>query len=432
MQQKIYLSVLGTNDYLTCNYLHGDKEIANVRFVQEATIQMLCRGWSGKDRIVIFTTEKAYQSNWLDGGHTDKITGKPKQCMGLKQCISALGLSCKIDNRVIPDGRSEEEIWELFRIIEAEIPVEGEVFVDITHSFRSLPMLVMVALNYAKTTKRIRIGGIFYGALEVLGDITTVSMMPTEERLVPIFDLSAFDQLLDWAVGIDRFISSGDARFVGQLAQNSVKPILARTQGRDETAFKIQKMGSHLSAFTEVLSTCRGQKIKEVCGALKRDLSEYSPSEHATAFDPLIDRIKDHMSKFNGEHVSDGLQAVRWCLGHNLIQQRFTLLLETIITAVLLSIEADIMDRNARMAVTGAASVLQRGVPDKEKDLKDQFYVQSKMYLGKNIRLVDPITQLVSLRNDLNHAGWRNNAFKPQQFRTKLEHLIDTIEPILT
>ena len=432
MQQKIYLSVLGTNDYLSCNYLYGKNEIANIRFVQEATIRMLCDDWMQKDRVVIFTTEKAYQANWLDNGHRDLETGYQKHCKGLKQCIARLDLNCEVVNTSIPDGRNEVEIWDFFRIFEKQIPSDSEVYVDITHSFRSLPMLAMVALNYAKITKNISMGGIYYGALEALGDIKTVARMAPEERRVPIFDLTAFDQLLDWAAGIDRFVSSGDARHVGRLAQSSVRPILAQTQGQDEAASSIRKLGHHLSDFTEILSTCRGLKVKEISRLLKQDLSEYKPSRHAAALDPLMDRIRERISRFEGEHVQDGLQAVRWCLRHNLIQQGFTILLETIITAVLLAIDADIMDRKARNAVTGAAWVLQRKDKDKTKDLENRFYVQSKKYLQDNSQLVNPITQLVNLRNDLNHAGWRKNALKPQHFRTRLKALIDTIEPLLT
>jgi CRISPR-associated DxTHG motif protein len=111
-----------------------------------------------EDRVVIFTTEKAFQANWLDNGHIDQKTGTPKKRNGLEQCIAALGLKCEVVNTSIPDGRNEMEIWKLFRIFEKQIPSDSEVYVDITHSFRSLPMLAMVALNYAKITKKISIG----------------------------------------------------------------------------------------------------------------------------------------------------------------------------------------------------------------------------------------------------------------------------------
>ena len=32
------------------------------------------------------------------------------------------------------------------------------------------------------------------------------------ERIAPIFDLSAYVELLDWSIAVDRFVSAGDAR----------------------------------------------------------------------------------------------------------------------------------------------------------------------------------------------------------------------------
>lgn len=52
---RVYLSFLGTNDYLACTYYTGDREVENVRFVQEATLGLYCRKWTPDDRIIIFT-----------------------------------------------------------------------------------------------------------------------------------------------------------------------------------------------------------------------------------------------------------------------------------------------------------------------------------------------------------------------------------------
>ncbi len=35
---KVYISFIGTNDYLPCTYFHDEKELQNIRFVQEATL----------------------------------------------------------------------------------------------------------------------------------------------------------------------------------------------------------------------------------------------------------------------------------------------------------------------------------------------------------------------------------------------------------
>ncbi|WP_207679589.1 TM1812 family CRISPR-associated protein [Desulfonema magnum] len=67
---KAYLSFLGTNDYIPCIYTDGNREVSDIRFVQEATLELCCREWGDEDRILIFTTDEAYKANWLDDGHT--------------------------------------------------------------------------------------------------------------------------------------------------------------------------------------------------------------------------------------------------------------------------------------------------------------------------------------------------------------------------
>ena len=62
---NVYVSFLGTNDYLPCIYYKDDKEFRDTRFVQEATLGICCREWTDEDRIIIFTTDEAYQSNPL-------------------------------------------------------------------------------------------------------------------------------------------------------------------------------------------------------------------------------------------------------------------------------------------------------------------------------------------------------------------------------
>ena len=168
---KVYISFLGTNDYLPCTYFKDSREMENVRFVQQATLEFFCRRWTGKDRIIIFSTEGAFRRNWLDDGHKDKDTGGIKKCIGLNNCIKKLNLLPVLKRVSIPEGKSEQEIWDIFQIVFEDLKPEDEVIFDITHAFRSIPMLAIVILNYSKVMKNITIGGIYYGAFEVLGSI---------------------------------------------------------------------------------------------------------------------------------------------------------------------------------------------------------------------------------------------------------------------
>ncbi len=111
---KIFISFLGTNNYLPCSYEYKTKRIKNIRFVQEATIRMNCMDWSKKDRVVIFTTEKAFRQNWKNNGHRDYKTEKVLEQDGLETCLKKINGQFSYQQIFITDGRNEKEIWDIF------------------------------------------------------------------------------------------------------------------------------------------------------------------------------------------------------------------------------------------------------------------------------------------------------------------------------
>ena len=101
---KIFVSFLGTNSYMECNYCFGDKKVENVRFVQKAMIRMFCADFNRDDRILIFLTQGAREANWID---TEKYKG-------LAGRLNELPNQIQVQDIDIPDGSSEEEIWRIF------------------------------------------------------------------------------------------------------------------------------------------------------------------------------------------------------------------------------------------------------------------------------------------------------------------------------
>ncbi|MDY0388263.1 MAG: TIGR02221 family CRISPR-associated protein, partial [Methanolobus sp.] len=175
MPRKILISFLGTNEYVPANYYLGDQshKIDNVRFIQEAILELICNGWTEMDVVKVFLTDEAEKKNWVDNGHCEKDQ-KIIECEGLNTRLKAFALHHKIKYTVepvfnVPTGITESDVWDVFDTIYEQLEENDEVYFDITHSFRSIPMLCMVLLNYAKYLKNITVKGIYYGAFEVLG-----------------------------------------------------------------------------------------------------------------------------------------------------------------------------------------------------------------------------------------------------------------------
>ncbi|WP_457573891.1 TM1812 family CRISPR-associated protein [Desulfolithobacter sp.] len=432
--RKVYLSFLGTNNYIACNYqAPGLKPIDNVRFVQEATIQWFCGDWSENDRIFIFTTKESHEKNWVDGGHTGK---DDNPCDGLKKRLDRLQLKPPVEEIQVASGKNEQEIMAIFEQMYDVLEPKDILYLDITHAFRSLPLLALAVLNYAKAMKEIRVGAIGYGAMEALGNINQVRDMDLEDRNVPVFDLLPYDQILEWSGAIDRFLASGDAQGVAALANQEVKPVLARTQGKDKEAAAVRRLANCLDDFSQTITTCRGKDITETASALRKAIQDAIDQETVRPLRPLLERLQASTAKFNGENVNDGIAAARWCLEHNLIQQGFTILEETIFTWILTR-ATDLApdEKTNRTLVNQAVKIISSDLPPNKwkREAKEHWKITIRLisWLTPQRKLLDHMRNLAQYRNDINHAGMVTGPMKPDKFRKRLADDLDFFSELI-
>lgn len=439
---NVYISFLGTNDYVECIYcLDGFEPVEPVRFVQQATISRSCRDWGQEDRILIFTTKDAERKNWVDNGHRDK-DGRILERKGLATCIRQMELPTPHQKIDIPEGYTEEEIWEIFERLNGCLNTGDTVIFDITHAFRSIPLLAISVLNYAKSLKQVKLRGIYYGAFEALGSIEQVRRMEVQDRKVRILDLIALDRLMEWTVATDRFLQSGDARMAGTLAKESVKEILKETRGQDEAARTIRALGESLESFTWMLSTCRGPEITETAMKLKRQVQLCRDLQLLPPFRPLFATIDERLGAFTGENLQDGLAAVRWCLNHNLIQQGFTILQEILVTFVLEGTGFDPLDREKREKASHLFKVANErlasstGKAENTREPSEEDALKIFHFIEQRGALCQEVERMRTPRNDLNHAGFRPETERIRVdrspgFAKKLGEILERVEKLI-
>ena len=434
---KVYISFLGTNDYLPCRYqFAGNVPGGVVRFVQETTISVFCSSWTSDDRILIFTTQEAKKKNWFDDGHKNPKTPPPLGHEGLERRIRGLGtLACQVRRIDIPDGKDEDEIWRIFQKLYENLNDYEEVVFDITHAFRSIPMLAVIAIHYAKALKHVELAGIYYGAFEALGTLEEVTQIAKEDRIAQVLDLTPFSRLLEWTLAIDRFISSGDAGLVENLATKGVSGILKETRGGDQSAKTIQYMGKALKAFSKTMTTCRSQNISRDAKRLKTLVSNSQAFAVLPPFEPLFERIRTHTKLFKCEEIRDGIEAARWCSDHNLIQQAYTILQETLISYCVVAVQEDHRVKENRVVASQAIKIYADKISEKEwgKEAKtNETLARKVMHLcSGHPRLPKLMKDLNQHRNDLNHAGNVEAPMKAETFFKNFTKFIDQIDQVL-
>lgn len=431
--RKVFVSFLGTNDYLPCNYICEAREpVKNVRFVQEATISWHCKGWKKADEVLIFTTEEAHEKNWLDNGHKN-LDGNGILCEGLETRLALLNISAQIKEVAIPTGKDEREIWDIFSTIVNELEEEDELYLDITHAFRSLPLLATVIINYAKVMKHILIKAISYGAMEAVGNVWQVKLIDIEQRDIPVFNLLPFDQLLDWSSAIDRFIAAGDATGIKGLTSTNVILKKKEVRGPDKEADSLKNMADALAGFSKTLAACRGKSIVQDAAKLKHAIREVKEQQLVKPLTPLLEKLEKTVADFSNDEIRDGVAAARWCLKHNLVQQGFTLLQETMCTFILKqSTEEDTKDKNKRNLVGMAVKIERNSIKfddwSKDAQQNEKTIEDIRDWLRTRQKLLNCMNNLSKDRNDLNHAGMNNSPMAADKFGLKLHDYIEIFE----
>jgi CRISPR-associated Csx2 family protein len=432
---RCFLSCLGTSAYEGCIYVAPDgRESTPVRYVQEATLQFFCRAWTKEDRLLIFTTSEAYHKNWLDNGHQ-------KDQPGLQSRLQELGLVSQTQAVMIPEGKNIEEIWQIFQILYDNLQEGDRVTCDITHAFRSLPVLVLAVLGYARTMKQVVPEGIYYGAFEVLGTVPYVKekIPRVEDRRAPLFDLTPFAVLLDWTSAIDRFLAGGDARMACELADKEIRPLLRESRGRDQAAGAIKIIAGHLQGLTKAVSTCRGPDLPKKFSDLPEALQACPRPDLLPPFAPLLKLLEDKFWGYQEKFRHPFLIAVRWCAEHNLIQQGFTILQEGLISYLLEKVlgetSENVKDRKFRDLVPQSVKIHMDNL-EKEKWLEPARSQPEKIekllpFWNQNQRLLNIFSNLTQYRNDLNHAGFLSDPKKPDNFFAKLQELLTQMETLL-
>ena len=350
MSRNVFISFVGFSEYVTCNYYFENEEdkIEKTRFVQEAIIRHEFKDWTENDAYYFFATESAKKNNWDNGkfSKADKCAGivgnNEKDKKGLYDLLVVDNKKKNVKLFNIGEGYTEKEIWNIFYTIEEQIQEDDCVYLDITHAFRSVPMLGIVLLNYLKATKNITIGEIYYGAFEKLGPVSKVigtdelPGMELEDRNAPVLKLRSFNEIMNFSFGAKLFNDKGNADFLCQ----SIVEMCNREEEIEYKKILRDKFSDKLKEISQNFQTCRGGKIydAEEFKSLEETLKKLDSPEHKgtmdyKAFGPLLKLIENKFREFkSSKDVKNGFIAADWCFKHGMYQQSITLLQETIVS----------------------------------------------------------------------------------------------------
>lgn len=408
MARKVFISVLGFSKYSKCAYVKNDFRSSSVCFVQQAMLEYHMRNveWTSHDKAIILLTNGARIANWNDNGHKEKDTGAVIESEGLKACLQKMQLPFEVYEKNILDGNSEQEIWKTFESIYEELEENDEIYFDITHGFRFLPMLVLTLAFYSKFLKRTRLVSVTYGNYEARDKQTNNA---------PIIDLISLPALLDWSFAAGQFVESGSLKQLCELCDAELRPVLRDPTRRDDNTKRLNRYIKSLASLIDEFYLCRGASI--IDASMIKSVKEIA-AENVTTFisplNPIFSKINKGLEPFDTEYnIKNTLYASRWCFDNGLYQQAATILQEGVVSFFASRHRIPVTDEklrhNINQAFDIAANNTFRPLPATGNIILNEL-LSDDLLIAKHC--VNTFSHLKTIRNDYNHSGMRS-AQKP-------------------
>lgn len=210
-------------------------------------------------------------------------------------------------------GINEQEIAENTNIIlglQQYLNNGDNLIVDVTHSFRSLPLFMMNLLIYLKNVsqKKITISHIHYGMLE----------MSKELGYAPIIDLKSMMDVNDWIIGAYSFSEYGNAYKIAELVK-----------GQDKAVSTLLVEFSNLMNLNHLYAI---QKISQRLSAIKD--KEYQTLLPQLTINPIVESFINRFYTKGEKQSLFQLKVARWQLDHRKYAQAMLTINEAMITYV--------------------------------------------------------------------------------------------------
>lgn len=119
-------------------------------------------------------------------------------------------LGIQVQCLLIGYAKSDEEQADLLLRLAGAVNDGEHVVLDVTHSFRHLPMLALVAARYLSKARGVCVEDIYYGAAEMTDPVT---------KEAPVLRLKGMLTMLDWVDALATYDKDGDYGVFAPLLQ---------------------------------------------------------------------------------------------------------------------------------------------------------------------------------------------------------------------
>lgn len=404
------ISFLGLSNYAETTYVSPiDSEKVTTPFFQEALVEF----YHPETLYVLLTqtVEKsiprgASESNWeaLQKRLNGKVNLQP------------------IKN--IPERNSPEDIWLIFQQVTNCLQDGDSVIFDITHSFRSVPVVALIAVSYLRVVRQVKIEGLLYGAFEAQNK---------ETNETPTFDLLPIVSLLEWTTATDQFIKTGNGEALASLLH---------------TNSTTEKLAASIKGIAQGLQLLRPMDVMRESALLPDRIKEATPivSQSVPPFESLLERVEKDYGTFGLANPEDyttnskfslirQLKMIEWYAKKGQTVQALSLAREWLPSLLCYHFKLDPqIERPNRdemeLLLKGGTIKGSDGVPDRKSIHLCQWLKIPKKTRKQLNNLWGGEFNLANLRNDALHAGFRKKPKSAEEIVQQTHKILEELNAI--
>jgi len=317
-QKRLLITFFGKAKYKETTYFLEDKE-KTTEYIADALNEFL-----NPDKVLIFTTQEAIEGN-----------------NAFKEIEKKIGKD-KTETVIIPSGKDQKEQEDIFKKVLEEVEKyneEWEIYVDITHAFRSIPVVFFISLFYLKNFyENIKTSKIFYGVFQ-----------EDKNNRSPVIELTFLLDIIDWFNSVNMFVKRYEANELAHKLKLMVEnKKFLKFKLNPEQRDNLNILSEDLRKFSGEYLNVRAVQFGRLLVDLKDKLSKSKPiiNENLPILSPLVDKVQTEIENLqtpkpdtlNMDTLRYRIKLIHTYLERNLVLQAILLLREVFIDYLILKV----------------------------------------------------------------------------------------------
>lgn len=276
----------------------------------------------------------------------------------LDETLGTKGSKCYI----IKYGVNENELLENFNYfldIARNLNNDDEVYIDITHSFRSLSLMSFVMSETISNSIKIpmNIKGVFYGMFEYNRE---------NNKITPIVDLKLFFEFLEWSKAIRDFKQYGNSKDLLRLINLDKNDEFSKT----------------FASFSDSLSMSNMKSIKNSVNQLKAKIPELRDTKNQI-YKPIFDELNEFVKRLDVESFSlFQYNLAKWYQENHNYTLSYIVLIEAVITAIYENLNEPNIDNGQKAKQTILEWTNKNGYSPEKTKIRRSFINANKIRIN--------------------------------------------------